>query len=182
MKSSWDEQEFIFLIAIGSIICSVFYISVLIKRYPIIISIEKLIAEINKAKMWNNREENLHNNKIETEMTQMPDYLKLEYDREIQKYTDKVQIQLAVCENFASKIETNISIVSLFRSIGLGVFFIVLLISTLMIDFGISVFLLIIITYAIFIAEILNENSFIISLWRIFWRKPSNNINLFDFD
>jgi hypothetical protein len=66
MKSSWDEQEFIFLIAIGSIICSVFYISVLIKRYPIIISIEKLIAEINKAKMWNNREENLHNNKIET--------------------------------------------------------------------------------------------------------------------
>ena len=205
MKSSWDEQEFIFLIAIGSIICSVFYISVLIKRYPIIISIEKLIAEINKAKMWNNREENLHNNKIETEMTyrakmwdnreenllnkkietemtQMPDYLKLEYDREIQKYTDKVQIQLAVCENFASKIETNIAIVSLFRSIGLGVFFIVLLISTLMIDFGISVFLLIIITYAIFIAEILNENSFIISLWRLFWKKPLNNINLFDFD
>ena len=182
MKSSWDEQEYIFLIAIGSIICSVFYIAVLIKRYPIVISIEKLIAEINKAKMWNNREENMYNKKIETEMMHMPDDLILQYDRKIEYYTEKVQNQFAACENFASKIETNISIISLFRSIGLGMFFTILLISTLMIDYSISIFLLIVITYAIFVAEILNDNSIITSFWRLLWKKTSNNENLFDFD
>lgn len=182
MKSSWDEQEYIFLIAIGSIICSVFYISVLIKRYPIVISIEKLIAEIDKAKMWNSREENMYNKKIETEIMHMPDELIVQYENKIEYYSEKVQNQLASCENIASKIETNIFIVSLFRSIGLGMFFTVLLISTLMIDYSISIFLLIVITYAIFIAEILNENSFITSFFRLLLKKPSKNLNLYDFD
>jgi hypothetical protein len=182
MKSSWDEQEYIFLIAIGSIICSVFYISVLIKRYPIVISIEKLLAEIDKAKMWNIREENMYSKKIETEIMHLPDELIVQYDNKIEYYSEKIQNQLASCENIASKIETNISIVSLFRSIGLGMFFTVLLISTLMIDYSISIFLLIVITYAIFIAEILNENSLITSFFRLFWKKPSSNSNLYDYD
>ena len=132
--------------------------------------------------MWNNREENMYNKKIETEMMHMPDDLILQYDRKIEYYTEKVQNQLAACENFASKIETNISIISLFRSIGLGMFFTILLISTLMIDYSISIFLLIVITYAIFVAEILNDNSIITSFWRLLWKKTSNNENLFDFD
>jgi hypothetical protein len=179
MKSSWDEQEYIFLIAIGSIICSVFYIAVLIKRYPIVISIEKLIAEINKAKIWNDREESMQNRKLETEMMHMPDDFIDTYDKKIDYFSERLQNQLAICESVASKIETNIKIVSIFRSIGLGLFFIVLLISTHMIDSSVSLFLFIIITYAIFIAEILNDNSFIIRLWRLVFKKQeSDNIIL----
>lgn len=179
MKSSWDEQEYIFLIAIGSIICSVFYIAVLIKRYPIVISIEKLIAEINKAKIWNDREESMQNRKLETEMMHMPDDFIDTYDKKIDYFSERLQNQLAICESVASKIETNIKIVSIFRSIGLGLFFIVLLISTQMIDSSVSLFLFVIITYAIFIAEILNDNSFIIRLWRlVFKTKESENIIL----
>jgi hypothetical protein len=179
MKSSWDEQEYIFLIAIGSIICSVFYIAVLIKRYPIVISIEKLIAEINKAKIWNDREESMQNRKLETEMMHMPDDFIDTYDKKIDYFSERLQNQLAICESVASKIETNIKIVSIFRSIGLGLFFIVLLISTQMIDSSVSLFLFVIITYAIFIAEILNDNSFIIRVWRLVFKKQeSDNIIL----
>jgi hypothetical protein len=179
IKSSWDEQEYIFLIAIGSIICSVFYIAVLIKRYPIVISIEKLIAEISKAKIWNDREESMQNRKLETEMMHMPDDFIDTYDKKIDYFSERLQNQLAICESVASKIETNIKIVSIFRSIGLGLFFIVLLISTHMIDSSVSLFLFVIITYAIFIAEILNDNSFIIRLWRlVFKKKESENIIL----
>ena len=179
IKSSWDEQEYIFLIAIGSIICSVFYIAVLIKRYPIVISIEKLIAEISKAKIWNDREESMQNRKLETEMMHMPDDFIDTYDKKIDYFSERLQNQLAICESVASKIETNIKIVSIFRSIGLGLFFIVLLISTHMIDSSVSLFLFVIITYAIFIAEILNDNSFIIRVWRLVFKKQeSDNIIL----
>ena len=37
IKSTWDEQEYLFLIAIGSILCSVSFIAVLLKRFPIIV-------------------------------------------------------------------------------------------------------------------------------------------------
>ena len=48
-----------FLIAAGSIICSVFYIAVLLKRYPIIRNIEILSSGLDRAKVWNDREEKI---------------------------------------------------------------------------------------------------------------------------
>jgi hypothetical protein len=92
-KKYWNEQEYLFLIAVGSIICSVLYISVLISRLPIIVRIENLFSELKKAKMWNKREEDSLANSIRAEYEETPIIMeKFQKRREV--YTEKLQVQL----------------------------------------------------------------------------------------
>ncbi|MFM7683895.1 MAG: hypothetical protein ACKO7P_14310, partial [Bacteroidota bacterium] len=165
VKSAWDEQEYLFLIAIGSILCSVSFIAVLLKRFPIIVGIENFASEINKASVWNNREEHIQLKKIEFDiesklMESTTNKVVIDkYDERRDEYTERLQSQLAICELQANRLETNIKTISILRTFGLFIFYFVLSISTLMIDYVISVFLFVILTYSIFGAQIMNDES-----------------------
>jgi 5S rRNA maturation endonuclease (ribonuclease M5) len=182
IKSTWDEQEFLFLIAIGSIMCSVCFIAVLLKRFPIIVGIENFASEINKATVWNTREEHIQLKKIEFDIeSKLVDAASNEvvvgkYEERRDAYTERLQSQLAICELQANRLETNIKTVSILRTFGLFIFYFVLSISTLMIDYVVSVFLFVILTYSIFGAQIMNDES--IFYWvfsKIFKRKAQDN-------
>lgn len=182
IKSTWDEQEFLFLIAIGSILCSVCFIAVLLKRFPIIVGIENFASEINKANVWNTREEHIQLKKIEFDIeSKLVDAVSNEvvigkYEERRDAYTERLQSQLAICELQANRLETNIKTISILRTFGLFIFYFVLSISTLMIDYVVSVFLFVILTYSIFGAQIMNDES--IFYWvfsKIFKRKAQDN-------
>ena len=174
-KEKWDELEYFFFISIGSIICSVLYISVLILRFPIILSIERLLSNIKKANMWNQREENMLANffdyQIQNSKHDMPEniennHILNEFDKKREIYTDRLQIQLSKCEIISSKIETKIQIISFLRNLGLYTFFGVVLISTSMIEPKFTLFLASILIYTIFISHFMEENSSLRNIWR----------------
>ena len=164
-KKSWDEQEYLFFIAIGSIFCSILYISVLISRFAIIIRIEKLASEIKKAEVWNKREEQILERitLIEYESNHQADSKELVNKREY--YTEKLQMKLAFCEYLSYKIETNLQILTFIRNWGLYTFFIVLLIGTMMIDPRITFILANILIYAILVSSFMQEGSNTNHLW-----------------
>jgi hypothetical protein len=164
-KKKWDEQEYLFLIAIGSIICSVLYITVLISRFAIIIKIEKLYAEIKKATMWNSREEDNLANQVKAEIELNNPVIAEKFEERRHFYTDKLQIQLAHCDYIANKIETNIEVITFIRSVGLWLFWAVLLISTMMIDPRFTFILSFILLYAIAGSFFLQEGSILRKLW-----------------
>ncbi len=181
VKSTWDEQEYLFLIAIGSILCSVSFIAVLLKRFPIIVGIENFSSEINKATVWNSREEHIQLKKIEFDIESKlvestSNQVVLEkYEERRDKYTERLQSQLAICELQANRLETNIKTISILRTFGLTIFYFVLSISTLMIDYVVSVFLFVILTYSIFGAQIMNDESIFYWIFsKIFKRKKED--------
>jgi hypothetical protein len=180
-KLNWDELEYFFFISIGSIICSVLYISVLILRFPIILSIERLFAEIKKALMWNQREESMLVNYYEYKIKNVEskniefDFeedlhnehpILLKFNEKRKRYTDNLQIQLAQCELLSCKIQTNIQIVTFLRNLGLYTFFVVVLISTMMIDPRFTIFLAVILIYTILGSSFMQEGSSIKRFWR----------------
>ena len=174
-KEKWDELEYFFFISIGSIICSVLYISVLILRFPIILSIERLLSNIKKANMWNQREENMlanffdykiQNSKLDMSENIENNHILNEFDKKREVYTDRLQIQLSKCEIISSKIETKIQIISFLRNLGLYTFFGVVLISTSMIEPKFTLFLASMLIYTIFISHFLEENSSLRTIWR----------------
>ena len=174
-KEKWDELEYFFFISIGSIICSVLYISVLILRFPIILSIERLLSNIKKANMWNQREENMlanffdykiQNSKLDMSENIENNHILNEFDKKREVYTDRLQIQLSKCEIISSKIETKIQIISFLRNLGLYTFFGVVLISTSMIEPKFTLFLASILIYTIFISHFMEENSSLRTIWR----------------
>ncbi len=178
IKSTWDEQEFLFLIAIGSILCSVCFIAVLLKRFPIIVGIENFASEISKASVWNSREEHIQLKKIEFDIesklveASSNQVVLDKYEERRDKYTERLQMQLAICELQANRLETNIKTISILRTFGLFIFYFVLSISTLMIDYVVSVFLFVILTYSIFGAQIMNDESLFYWMFsKIFKRK-----------
>ena len=180
-KLNWDELEYFFFISIGSIICSVLYISVLILRFPIILSIVRLFAEIKKALMWNQREESMLVNYYEYKIKNVEskniefDFeedlhnehpILLKFNEKRKRYTDNLQIQLAQCELLSCKIQTNIQIVTFLRNLGLYTFFVVVLISTMMIDPRFTIFLAVILIYTILGSSFMQEGSSIKRFWR----------------
>ena len=178
IKSTWDEQEFLFLIAIGSILCSVCFIAVLLKRFPIIVGIENFASEISKANVWNSREEHIQLKKIEFDIesklveASSNQVVIGKYEERRDEYTERLQSQLAICELQANRLETNIKTISILRTFGLFIFYFVLSISTLMIDYVVSVFLFVILTYSIFGAQIMNDESIFYWMFsKIFKRK-----------
>jgi len=154
------------LIACGSIICSVFYIAVLIKRYPIIRNIESLAASAEKAKIWNKREEDMV---LLESQAEVKDDIQKEVVENIigkrLKYSNSIQIKLAECEEKSVEIESKIKLISMLRIIGLYIFFSVLFIGSLIIHPVLWVILISILFYAILTAKIINidfgKNNFI---------------------
>jgi hypothetical protein len=166
-KKSWDEQEYLFLIAIGSIICSVLYISVLIKRFAVIMRIEGLFSELNKAMVWNRREEDALSNEMRTEVEGGNNVVLEKFIIKRKYYSEKLQIQLAKCELLCTKIETNIQVLSFIRNLGLGIFFLVLMIGTMMLDPRFTIVLASILLYALIGSAFMQEGSSLSSFWQV---------------
>jgi hypothetical protein len=169
-KSAWDEQEYLFLIAIGSIICSVLYISVLINRFVIILKIETLFSEINKAMAWNRREEDALANEMRAQLEGSSQVIYEKFESKRKYYTEKLQIQLAKCSQLGTKIETNIQVATFVRNIGLYTFFVVLLVGTMMLDPKFTFVLSFILLYAMVGSAFMQEGSNIRSIWHRFSR------------
>ena len=181
IKKHWNEQEYLFLIAVGSIICSVLYISVLISRLPIIVRIENLFSELKKAKMWNKREEDSLANSIRAEYEESPLIMeKFQKRREV--YTEKLQVQLSRCDIVSSKIETHIQIISFFRNLGLYTFFTVLLISTMMLDPKFTLILSTILIYTMISSSFMEEGSNIRKFWKRITRTGKSNTDQDEYD
>ncbi|MFM7681376.1 MAG: hypothetical protein ACKO7P_01335, partial [Bacteroidota bacterium] len=166
-KRHWDEQEYLFLIAIGSIICSVLYISVLIKRFAIILKIESLFSELHMAQAWNRREEDALSNEMRVEVEGGNELIRNKFREKREYYSEKLQIQLAKCELIGTKIETNIQVASFVRNLGLYTFFIVLLIGTMMLDPKFTFILSSILIYAMVGSAFMQEGSSIRSIWEM---------------
>jgi len=170
-KDRWDEQEYLFLIAIGSIICSVLYISVLINRFVIILKIETLFSEINKAMAWNRREEDALANEVRTSIEGNNQVVLNEIIKKRKYYTEKLQIQLAKCSQIGTKIDTNIQVATFVRSIGLYTFFTVLLIGTMMLDPKFTFVLSFILIYAMVGSAFMQEGSNVRTVWQQFTKQ-----------
>ena len=185
IKHRWDEQEYLFLIAIGSILCSICFIAVLLKRFPIIVGLENFASEISKASIWNNREEQIQLKKMEFDiesniMDSNANQTVIEkYEERREHYTERLQSQLAMCELQSNRLETNINTISILRTLGLFIFYFVLSISTLMIDYAASVILFVILTYSIFGAQIMNDGSFVYWLYRRTFKKNAIDNTIF---
>lgn len=181
-KKTWDEQEYLFLIAIGSILCSVCFIAVLLKRFPLIIGIERFSSEINKASVWNNREEQIQVKRMEYDIesrlsnSNSNQVVIDEYEERQNWYTEQMQLQLSICELQANRLDTNIKTISILRTFGLFIFYFILSISTLMIDYVAAVFLFVLLTYSIFGAQIMNDESIFYAVFsRVFKRKKPDD-------
>ena len=125
-----EVDKIYFLIACGSIICSVFYIAVLLKRYPIIKNIEILSSGLDRAKVWNDREEQILNLELENaDLEADSKKIKLLKSKRVY-FSDRIQFELANCEKYRIEIETKFRLISIIRLIGLYTFFLVLFISS----------------------------------------------------
>jgi len=145
-----------YLIACGSIICSVFYIAVLLKRYPIIRNIEMLSSGLDRAKVWNDREENILALELEnSELKSDSDKLKMLKTKRTY-YSDRIQHELANCEKYRIELETKFKLISIIRLIGLYIFFFVLFISSRIIHHDLCIILLVILLYAIITAKLID--------------------------
>jgi ABC-type multidrug transport system fused ATPase/permease subunit len=113
-----DTQEMknyeISIIIMGSLISSVFYVIVLMKRFSILRAIEKAQLKVEKAKTWNNREEIRHADKEPN-------------GKSPERFTDLIQKELATAFELSENIDSNLGITSLVRMIALLMFFVVLL-------------------------------------------------------
>lgn len=153
-----DLEKLYFLIACGSIICSVFYIAVLVKRYPLIRNIEILSSGLDRARVWKKREETILT--LELENIDLPS-TSSKLKKVIQKrkyYSNIIQDELANCERNKMEIETKLKLISFIRLIGLYLFFIVLFISSRIIHPNLSIVLSFILIYAIITAKLIDYN------------------------
>jgi len=121
-------------IVMGSLVSSVFYITVLIKRFAILKSLENTQLKIERAKAWNKHEEMNH---------------------EV-KYTDQIQIELAKANEMSERINSNLNMASIIRKIGLYFFFTIVLIAAKMISLELFFILLTITVYGILASSIMN--------------------------
>ena len=151
-----EVNKIYFLIAAGSIICSVFYIAVLLKRYPIIRNIEILSSGLERAKVWNEREEKILIMELEnSELKSDSDKLKILKSKR-NYYSDRIQYELAICEKYRIEIETKFKLISMIRLVGLYIFFLVLFISSRIIHHDLCFILLVIFLYAIITAKLID--------------------------
>ena len=151
-----NVNKIYFLIAAGSIICSVFYIAVLLKRYPMIRNIEILSSGLDRAKVWNNREEKILIIELEnSELKSDSEKMKMLKSKRIY-YSDRIQYELANCEKYRIEIETKFKLISMIRLVGLYIFFLVLFISSRIIHPDLCFILLVIFLYAIITAKLID--------------------------
>ena len=133
------------LIILGSLLSSVFYVVLLLKRFAILKSIELAQLKIELANSWNIREEyhvvNVNESNINAAM----------------KFTEQIQIELSNANKICSEIYSNLNILTFMRLLGLGSFFFVLLVSAKLLHPDIFLIVLIITIYGIIITLLLNK-------------------------
>ena len=161
----WTEQEYYFVIATGSLICAVLYISVLLKRFPIIKAIENLFTSIKSAESWNRREEDILLQEVRAEVEDSPDVIKQKLISKRQYYTERLQQNLASCQLLKNKINTNLKIISTIRTIGLYSFFFVLLTATSMISPSLTLVFVFILAYALIGSIFMHEDGRAHNFW-----------------
>ena len=131
---------------VGSVVSSIMYMVILIKRFPIIKSIENVRGHLKMAQFYNEKENN------ETSLA----------SKEI--YTQQIQVEIAKCEEQKIMLDSNFRIVSLFRASGLLSFFMVLLVATIMIHWVFFMSALIVVLYVVFAAKMIDDDT----QWRRF--------------
>ena len=164
----WTEQEYYFVIATGSLICAVLYISVLLKRFPIIKAIENLFSSLKSAESWNRREEDILLQEVRAEIDDSPDVIKQKLISKRKYYTERLQQNLASCQLLKNKISTNLKIISTIRTIGLYSFFFVLLTATSMISPSLTLLFVFILAYALIGSIFMHEDGKARSFWERF--------------
>lgn len=141
---TFNEKELLSLIILGSLLSSVFYVVLLLKRFAILKSIEFAQLKIELANSWNAREEYHVVNIDESNINAM-------------KFTEQIQIELSNANKICSEIYSNLNILTFMRLLGLGSFFFVLLVSAKLLHPDIFLIVLIITIYGIIITLLLNK-------------------------
>jgi hypothetical protein len=113
---------------------------ILLKRFPIIKSIENVRWLLNMAKYYNTKEESEQNI----------------YPKE--DYSKQIQFEIARCEEQKIILDSNFRIISMLRMAGLLSFFFVLLVATLMIDIYFFAFSTCLMLYVVVAAKLMEEN------------------------
>jgi len=147
----WDGSKlkeklgFGFLL-VGSVVSSIMYMVILMKRFPIIKSIENVRGHLKMAQFYNEKENN------ETSLA----------SKEI--YTQQIQVEIAKCEEQKIMLDSNFRIVSFFRASGLLSFFMVLLVATMMISWVFFMSASIVVLYVFVAAKMIDDDT----QWRRF--------------
>ena len=147
----WDGSKlketlgFGFLL-VGSVVSSIMYMVILMKRFPIIKSIENVRGHLKMAQFYNEKENN------ETSLA----------SKEI--YTQQIQVEIAKCEEQKIMLDSNFRIVSFFRISGLFSFFMVLLVATMMISWVFFMSASIVFLYVFVAAKMIDDDT----QWRRF--------------
>ena len=147
----WDGSKlketlgFGFLL-VGSVVSSIMYMVILMKRFPIIKSIENVRGHLKMAQFYNEKENNV------TSLA----------SKEI--YTQQIQVEIAKCEEQKIMLDSNFRIVSFFRASGLFSFSMVLLVATMMISWVFFMSALIVGLYVFVAAYMIDDNT----QWRRF--------------
>lgn len=131
------------IVTIGSLLASVFYIIVLIKRFSILKMIETAQLKIERANAWNIREETELENR---------------FMRKAMRFTDQIQIELAYANQIARDIKSNLALTSYIRSLGIMSFFIVILVSADLIHHYLFVFASIFALYGTLASILMSSN------------------------
>ncbi len=131
---------------VGSVVSSIMYMVILMKRFPIIKSIENVRGHLKMAQFYNEKENN------ETSLA----------SKEI--YTQQIQVEIAKCEEQKIMLDSNFRIVSFFRASGLLSFFMVLLVATMMISWIFFMSALIVVLYVVVAAKMIDDDT----KWRRF--------------
>jgi hypothetical protein len=138
-------EELLPLIILGSLLSSVFYVVLLLKRFAILKSIELAQLKIELADSWNAREEyhvfNVDESNINAAM----------------KFTEQIQIELSNANKICSEISSNLNILTFMRLLGLSSFFFVLLVSAKLLHQDIFLIVLIITIYGVIITLLMNK-------------------------
>lgn len=147
------------IITIGSLLSSVFYIIVLIKRFSILKSIELAQLKIERANAWNVKEEH---------------ELSVKSMKKAMRFTDQIQIELASANQICSDIQSNLSLTSLIRALGILSFFIVILVTADLIHHYLFVFSLLFAVYGV-TATLLMNNRFSLKNLFQFYKSTDDN-------
>ena len=144
--SKLEEKLGFGFLLVGSVVSSIMYMVILMKRFPIIKSIENVRGHLKMAQFYNEKENN------ETSLA----------SKEI--YTQQIQVEIAKCEEQKIMLDSNFRIVSFFRTSGLFSFSMVLLVATMMISWVFFMSALIVGLYVFVAAYMIDDNT----QWRRF--------------
>lgn len=153
------------IITLGSLLASVFYIIVLIKRFSILKLIETAQLKIERANAWNIKEE---------------EELKNNNNKKAMRFTDQIQIELASANQICRDIQSNLALTSGIRTLGIFSFFIVILVSADLLHHYLFVFAFVVALYGT-MASFLMSNSFSYRFSLFFWNKGKEDDNHFEF-